>query len=297
MSLRSIFLVSGAVALIVGCGPRENDPETTGSTTGGAVTGTNLPTGGATGTATGGTATGGTATAYSCAAGPSATGPWGDGASSPHPIAGAGAATTNQPYTHEAGIQALVDLTTGNFDPTVVDATITGAIVIAVDYVPANPTDGTATFWFQDGSAVMQGYRLDMLGYDPTMLAPGDEITMRATSVQEYFGVPEVLAVDSFEVTSTGNDVYVVDGMTGDALDLGAHFMHNVEVYGELVSGPTTDCFANCFQMAYGSHTVVFRTDSVYDAEGDCIHYIGPLSEFGGAAQLNATSYDWYRWY
>ena len=42
---------------------------------------------------------------------------------------------------------------------------------------------------------------------------------------------------------------------------------------------------------------VTFRTQSNYIAKGDCIHWIGPLGEFGDAAQLNADNFSWYRWY
>lgn len=298
MFLRSPLAMAGLFALVTGCFGRSDDTDaTTGSNTGsvtGAVTGTatggttNLPTGGTTGSATGGTAT-----TFSCANGPTDLGPWPDGSAPAHPIAAAGASVTTDLGDLDANVQGVIDAAAGNFDDTYTDVTVTGAIVYSVGYVPAK-NDGSVTFWFGDANGVAQGYRLNLLGFDPLDLKPGDEINLHATVVKEYFGTPEVIEVDSFEVVSSGNDVYVADGMAG--LDLTNDFMRNVEVYGEIVSGPT-DCYANCFQLDYGGQIVTFRTQSAYIEVGDCVHWIGPLGEFGGAAQLNADNFDWYRWF
>ena len=217
-------------------------------------------------------------------------GPWAD-----HPITLAGATVTRSPYTHDAGVGALIAATQGAMDPTPVDIEITGAIVTARGYLPATAT--TANFWFEDASGPMYAFDVDLGGaVAPADLMPGDEISFRATEVQQYFDTLEVTAIADFEVTSRGNPVHVVDAMTGAPITVAEHMMEVVEVWGELVSGPT-DCGASCFDLQYGSNTVTFRTGSSYTVQGDCVHWMGPVSSFSGAVQLDADDFDWYTYY
>jgi len=228
-----------------------------------------------------------------CAAGPPTTGPWDD-----HPITMAGAPVQSTPYTNDAGVAALIAATVGNTDPTPVDLQITGATVVARGYVPANPTSNTADFWFEDAGGAMYWYGREIdLGIDPNTLKPGDKVSFHVTEVQDYFGTLEVTMADSFIIDSSANPIHVVDGMSGAPLSFATNGMQVVEIWGELVSGPTTDCQANCFQLQYGSDVVTFRTESTFDQVGDCIHWIGPLGSFGGDEQLNANDFDWYTFY
>jgi hypothetical protein len=221
-----------------------------------------------------------------CADGPDETGPWED-----HPIAAAGADITRDPYEFDAGVGALRDAAIGQYDPVPVELVVDGAIVTSRDYVPANPTYNTASFWFEDASGPMMAYNIDV-GQDPNNLQPGDEIRFTALAVEEYFGVLEVTAATGFEILSSGNPVHVVDGMSGDPLSFESEGMYTVEVWGELVAGPE-DCSANCFDLQYGDNIVVYRTNSSYDVVGDCIHFIGPLGTFGGEPQLDVGDFDW----
>ena len=113
--------------------------------------------------------------------------------------------------------------------------------------------------------------------------------------------VPEVVGdakggfpgIEDFVLVSSGNEVYVTDGMDSDGLNFADDGLHVTNVWGALVSGPT-DCGASCFDFEYGGNTITFRTQSSYDVVGDCIHYIGPVTQFGGTAQLDANDFDWY---
>jgi hypothetical protein len=148
-------------------------------------------------------------------------------------------------------------------------------------------------FWFEDGDAAMLAYNVD-LGIDPHDLQVGDEVAFTATAVENYFDTPEMTALSDFQIVSSGNDVHIVDVMgSGGALDYRTQGEHTVEVWGQLVSGPT-DCSANCWDLEYAGHTVTFRSNSSYDHLGDCIHYIGPLGYFGGSEQIDAKNFDWY---
>jgi hypothetical protein len=239
-----------------------------------------------------------TDTDINCPASPDSTGVF-DG----HPIAAAGATITNTPYTFDGGVAAVLAATTGQTSPVDVDLVVSKAIVTARAYVPA-VNDGTASFWFEDGGAAMYAYRVNLGGFDPATLAPGDEISFTAKRVVDFNGTPEVVGdakggfpgIEDFVLVSSGNEVYVTDGMDSDGLNFADDGLHVTNVWGALVSGPT-DCGASCFDFEYGGNTITFRTQSSYDVVGDCIHYIGPVTQFGGTAQLDANDFDWYDYF
>ena len=221
-----------------------------------------------------------------CSAGPDETGPWPE-----HPISEAGAPITRDPYTFDAGVSALLAAAEGNYNDVAVDLLVEGAIVTSRGYVPANPAYNTATFWFEDSGGAMMAFIVD-IGQDPNNLQPGDEVSFRATTVKEYFGTPEVIAITDFQILSSGNPVHVVDAMNGDVLSFDTHGLRTIEIWGGLVSGPE-DCGANCFDFDYGAGLVTYRTNSSYDVVGDCIHYIGPLSQFNNEPQIDIDDFDW----
>jgi hypothetical protein len=233
-----------------------------------------------------------------CPASPGSTDPWED-----HPIALAGAAITNTPYDFDGGVDDVAAATVGQTTAVDVDLVVTKAIVTARAYVPA-VNDGTASFWFEDQNAAMYAYRVNLGGFDPVNLKPGDEISFTAKRVVDFNGTLEVAGdpantipgIENFTVVSSGNDVHVVDGMDANGLSFADDGLHVTNVWGELVAGPT-DCGANCFDFEYGGNTITFRTQSSYDVVGDCIHYIGPVTQFGGVAQLDANDFDWYDYY
>lgn len=232
-----------------------------------------------------------------CSAGPAVPGPW-----TQHPILEAGASATYDAYAFDAGVAALRDATVGNTTPTAVSIDISGAIVTARGYVPA-VNDGTATFWFEDGGAAMQAYRVDLGGFDPLLLQPGDEVSFTATRVVDYFGTPEVAGdatlgepgITNFQVISSGNPVHIVDVMgTGAVLEFSQQGSYIVEVWGELAAGPTKcGTTAKCYDLDYAGNIAIFRTASNYDGLGDCKHFIGPLTQFNGDPQLNVDDFDW----
>ncbi|MEQ1564402.1 MAG: hypothetical protein ABMA64_02105 [Myxococcota bacterium] len=233
-----------------------------------------------------------------CPAQPDPVGPWDD-----HPIAVAGAGITREPYTFDAGVGAVRDAAVGQTTAVTVSLPVTGAIVTARDYVPAVPTDNTVSFWFEDANGPMFAFRVD-IGMDPNNLQPGDEVSFVVEQVQDYFGTLEVAGdavagipgISGFTIDSSGNDVHVVDAMAGGPLSWADDGMYTVEVWGQLVAGPT-DCGANCWDLDYNGSIVTFRSGSSYDYLGDCIHFIGPLTQFGGIEQLDAGDFDWYDYF
>ena len=230
-----------------------------------------------------------------CPAEPDPVGPW-----DAHPIIEAGATWTYDPYPFDGGVQAVYDAaststSTGSTDPAeVVSIPVTKAIVTSVGFRP----DSGATFvefWFEDANASMDAYNVDVPSDVIYQIVPGAEVAFTVTGVKNFAGeAPEVTEVTDLQVLSSGNAVHIVDVMgSGDPLSSATQGLHTVEVWGQLVSGPT-DCSSNCWDLEYGGHTVTFRSDSTFDYLGDCVHYIGPLGSFGGSPQLDAKNFDWY---
>ncbi|MCA9490988.1 MAG: hypothetical protein KC621_13760 [Myxococcales bacterium] len=226
-----------------------------------------------------------------CGDGPSPTGPW-----SGHPIAD-NASMTNTPYTNDAGVLAVRTAALAASAATPVTLSITNATVTARGYVPANPTSNTVNFWFADKDGGMYVYRGDV-GFDPNDLHPGDVVSFDVTEVTNYSGLPEATVISNFVVNQTGQPVHVIDGMDGHEVSWANEGLSLVELWGELVTDPEA-CGGSsvCFEYMYGSYSLDFRTASTFDLKGDCIHWIGPIGQFGGATQLNADDFDWYETY
>ncbi len=283
------LMAFGLFALVACGGGRTGTGTTTGTTTGG---GTGTGTGGGTGTGTG-TATG----TVSCdIADVGGAGLWTDNGG--HPISAAGGSITSTPYAMDAGLDDLDAALSGAASDTVIDVTITGAVVTARAYVP-DTNDGTVTFWFEDMNGVGQAYYVDTRthGVEPTDIEPGDVIDMHAVLGEDYFGTLEVTGIDAFSVTSKDTPIFVTDVLDGSAANTSALQNKMVQIYGGLTTDPEDCGGRDCFEFTYGDgHTGIFRTNGT-SFKGDCVHWIGPLSEFQGDEQLNVENFDWYRWW
>jgi hypothetical protein len=217
-----------------------------------------------------------------CGANPPTPGPWDQ-----HPITVAGASARSAPYDHDAGMGPLLAATVGA-DFAVVDLPVSGAIITAVDF---NGPATTASFWFEDLNGPMYAHELEV-PVDPDSLHAGDAISFTATEVNDFYDTLEVTAVTGFVVDSTGNEVHVVDGMTGAPLSWDEHGMHVVEIWGGPLGAPV-DCGASCYDLDYGADVVTFRSSSSFLYPGDCIHWIGPVGQFKATLQLDSSDYDW----
>jgi hypothetical protein len=230
-------------------------------------------------------------TLQDCPSEPDVIGPW-----DTHPITVAGTGWTRDPPANDAGISAVLAAVAGQTYAITIDLPITGAIVTSRGYVPAAPTENTVTMWLEDSSGAITTFQMD-IGIDPNLVNPGDSVSFTATEAVEYFGTAEITAATDFQILSSANDVHIVDGMSGPALTFASDGMRTVEVWGQLVAGPTDCGGRNCWDFEYNGNTVVFRSGSTFDYLGDCIHYIGPLGQFDSAPQLNAEDYDWYDYF
>ena len=47
-----------------------------------------------------------------------------------------------------------------------------------------------------------------------------------------------------------------------------------------------------------GGNEVIFRIGGDFPPfVGDCVQFIGPVSQFDGDSQLDVSDFDWYRYY
>lgn len=228
---------------------------------------------------------GGTKT-QDCSVGPSPTGPW-----SGHPLSEASVTTTTKAPTADAGLAAVrAAAEKAGMDSAKVSLPVSGALVTAKGFVPSNGT--FAKFWVADSSGPHVVFNVDLP--DAPGLQPGDVVDFTATEVGTFFGLPQITELTDFTVTSTGEDVQVIDANT-TTLDYDTHGERVVEAWGELVTdnGPCGGD-ATCYDMTVGTQTLVFRTESNYVQVGDCIHFIGPLQRFQETLQLTVEDFDWF---
>jgi len=217
------------------------------------------------------------------------TGPWPD-----HPIAAAGTTATATAYTTDAGLAAVVAAAEAATERTAANLPVTEAVVLARGFASADATQ--VGLWLGDRSGALYAYDLE-LGMPASAIRPGDVVSFTATEVNNFFGTAELTGQTGLSVVRSGDPVWVVDGMTGTPVTYEAHAEQVVEVYGELISGPDTSCGANCFDLQYAGGLLTLRTFSTFDQVGDCVHWIGPVSQFSSTPQLFADDFDWYRSY
>ena len=272
-----------------GLGSTTGTSGTTSSTTGNTNT-----TGNGTNTGTTGTGgTGNTGGSFSCS----------DGPTDPEQLfadefVGLYNNTTDTPYTFEAGVGEVVDvlsaLTGGEYAD--LDHVIDGAVVTNIDYAPDGASD--VSFWFADGTGSLRTYAADLGGLTVDDLSRGDVVSFRATSGTSYYGELEVTEIADFQIVSSGEPVYVMDGNEA-MLDYDSHGRSNVSVYGEVLS-LQGDCGGqNCWdvELANGQMVTLRVKDIIELYVGDCIWWIGPLGVYDVDLRLPASNFDWFSYF
>ena len=236
---------------------------------------------------------------FDCSDGPSPAGAWKD-----HPLAGV--PTTSDPYTFDAGIAAVkAQLVApydrdgdGDDDPIFVNdvgATISGAVVTAVDY-DFTPGDGILSFWIEDAGGPLYLFEAEI--GDDSVVTAGVTVDFGVDSIVDYFGVPEVADVTPGSFSVTGSEAVHVRTVSADGETLGlADVGYVVEIWGSF-TGPGESCGSvnECWPLDYGAGEAEARLASGFE-ETDCVHFIGPVGIFFGELQLNATDFDWARWF
>ena len=164
-----------------------------------------------------------------------------------------------------------------------------------VIWVPftSNPANGV-TFGVEDASGPLIVFAADVSAIDPADLVPGAKVSVTADTSVDYYGAPELSDATVTGINGTG-PVHVVSVPAGTTLDYATHGLYNVEIYGELVGDPRA-CGNECWDLAYDGGQIELRANTGYTL-GDCVQWIGPMTQYFGNDQLDADDFDWARYY
>jgi hypothetical protein len=214
-----------------------------------------------------------------------------------------GGAPRSTPYDpdYDSGIlavrSAVAAIPTDEFRPQPAELSIRGATVVATSFRSANATANRNNFWIADGQGFIEvqlDFRNEQAVLPDFPMRVGHQLDFDVTAVQRSFGRPIIQAGANWEVTEVDQEVYIEDiERTLTADDVG----RVVRLAGFIQNGTTENCGNNnrCWDLDYGSGTLTFRSTSTFINDGACITFVGPVSLFSGALQLNTTNFNWYR--
>lgn len=212
-------------------------------------------------------------------------GPW-----SGHPLSGAD--LRSEPYSHEAGIQALFDEGLSQGERVAVDLDLTGVVVTNIGF---DRGTGDPDLWFADAAGGVRTF--EVLGLDA--FEPGDVVDLRVTELTSYFGELEITAMEGPARTAS-EDVAVLNGAS---LNLGSDQQGlNVEFAGLYIGDSSDDCGANpCITVDNGlvSNTLDLRgafPEPLVENE-TCLHVLAPVEFTRGATRIGTDNNTWMRTY
>jgi hypothetical protein len=205
---------------------------------------------------------------------------------------------TDVPYSHDAGVDAVVGAAMILPDGEVVDGLdllVDGAVVTNIGYRPDGASD--ASIWFADSRGHMRTYRTSLGGLDE-VVARGDRVQFRVHAITNYGGELEVTDLSDFIILPTVDPVYVIDA-DAMTLDYATHGRVNVRTWGEVTSAGAECGSSNCYDLQLaGGQSVIFRvSDFVELRDGDCVYWAGPLGVFAGDLQLDANELGWFAFF
>ncbi len=183
-------------------------------------------------------------------------------------------------------------------DPTILPTpvVITGAIVVATSYMnTAAVPPSQSNFWVADSNGTVE-VRLDYTNaanVPVTQIRVGHKLNFVVTAVDSYFGSGQVQAANSWELVEADTGVHVLErtatALTAD--DIG----EVVRVEGTLTrDNGTCGGTSKCYDLTYADGQVaLYRSASTFLSIGQCVTFVGPLSQFSGAPQINVANFDW----
>ena len=205
-------------------------------------------------------------------------------------------ASFTYPSANLSNVALQFPVVDGTPTPLVAPIPVVGAVVVATSYLTtAAVPPAQSNFWVADRFGTIE-VRLDYTSaanVPPFPVRVGQRLSFSVTALSSYQGVGQIQAATDWSVISEGSVVHLLE-RTDTALSL-ADLTELVRVEGT-ISGGGAACggTSRCFDLSYGDgNLVTLRTSSTFAALGQCITFVGPLSQFGGALQLNATNFDW----
>lgn len=173
---------------------------------------------------------------------------------------------------------------------------ITGAIVVATSYMnTAAVPPSQSNFWVADANGTVE-VRLDYTNaanVPVTQIRVGHKLNFVVTAVDSYFGSGQVQAANSWELVEADTGVHVLE-RTATALTA-ADIGEVVRVEGTLTGGGA-GCggTSKCYDLTYANGQVaLYRSASTFLSIGQCVTFVGPLSQFSGEPQINVANFDW----
>jgi hypothetical protein len=173
---------------------------------------------------------------------------------------------------------------------------ITGAVVVATSYMnTAAVPPSQSNFWVADSNGTVE-VRLDFTNaanVPVTQIRVGHKLNFIATAVDSYFGSGQIQAAASWELVEADTGVHVLErtttALTTD--DIG----EIVRVEGTLTGGGgACGGSSRCYDLTYANGQVVlYRSASTLLTIGQCVTFVGPLSQFSGEPQINVANFDW----
>ncbi|MFT6400291.1 MAG: hypothetical protein ACJAYU_005062 [Bradymonadia bacterium] len=218
--------------------------------------------------------------------------------SDPDPSSPNGGAPRFEPYdaAYDAGIAALLAAAPADgADPVVGEWTITDATVVATDFNNENTQRAQRVFFLADANGTISTFfqEEDTDSQPSFSIKVGQRVSGTVTSLGNFGGGSQVSTASGWQLESEGNDVYIRD--IGDEALTPADINSVVRVTGTVdgVDQPECGGSSTCYNMSYGSQSVILRSASQFLAVGNCVTYVGPVRAFGNNPQLDTVNFDW----
>jgi hypothetical protein len=222
--------------------------------------------------------------------------------------------TTAYPGGYDGGIRDVlthVPPPSGNDDPPPVDVDLALVKVTVVATRPSTEEAGSisesqARFWVADAHGTIEVYLdLNQGAVPPFTVRVGQVISLRATQVGRYGDRAQIRRASEwaslneapFEGLSAGPNGEV--SLYEPAGELTVEDVNRVIRVTGLLEGEADGCGGGhfCWQLNYGGGVATFRSRDEDLRVGTCITYVGPLSSFRGALQLEPFNPLWARRY
>lgn len=202
-----------------------------------------------------------------------------------------------EPYDagYDAGVAALIAAGVPDGTATV-EIAVTEATVVATSFNNDTALRAQSQFYIADANGTIE-VRLAQDDTDAQPAFPiivGQKISFTATEMGWFGDFPQVAAGTGFTLISENNPVaiYEPEGDTPLTFDDAPRV---VRITGELIASEGA-CGGSsfCYTFDYGaSANITLRSSSSFLEVGDCATFVGPMSSFNEAPQVNTTNFDW----
>src|SRR5690606_37450820 len=176
-----------------------------------------------------------------------------------------------------------------------VDFAINGATVVATGVnSEAEPTLQNRWLVLADGQAAILMFLSDAAAQAPFPIRVGHRVSLRATRVTRFNGVPAITGSTDWQLDSEDNPVYVLERTGQKFVD--SDLSRVVRVTGQLGTPQACGEDHQCFPLDTDDvpgHEIFLRTNQSAAMAGNCVTFVGPVSRFGGELQLNVLNEDW----